>query len=200
MNWVKANPELVGSFAKFIAIGGATMIVVGGLSTLLSYTLYPVARLGLGFAKLTGINTLLAKSFNNTTKTAITSNKHLFSFRGWKSVFQFASSSVGEFIGKMGKLSTWIKGLKTLLRVAFSPVKMLFMGLGSVISFLFSPIGLLGTAFVTAGVLIYKNWEKVKAFFGGFWEGLKSGLAPVIEKFKPLGNLFGVVVGWIEKA
>lgn len=200
MNWVKANPELVGSFAKFIAIGGATMIVVGGLSTLLSYTLYPVARLGLGFAKLTGINTLLAKSFNNTTKTAITSNKHLFSFRGWKSVFQFASSSVGEFIGKMGKLSTWIKGLKTLLRVAFSPVKMLFMGLGSVISFLFSPIGLLGAAFVTAGVLIYKNWEKVKAFFGGFWEGLKSGLAPVIEKFKPLGNLFGVVVGWIEKA
>lgn len=200
MNWVKANPELVGSFAKFIAIGGATMIVVGGLSTLLSYTLYPVARLGLGFAKLTGINTLLAKSFNNTTKTAITSNKHLFSFRGWKSVFQFASSSVGEFIGKMGKLSTWIKGLKTLLRVAFSPVKMLFMGLESVISFLFSPIGLLGTAFVTAGVLIYKNWEKVKAFFGGFWEGLKSGLALVIEKFKPLGNLFGVVVGWIEKA
>lgn len=200
MNWVKANPELVGSFAKFIAIGGATMIVVGGLSTLLSYTLYPVARLGLGFAKLTGINTLLAKSFNNTTKTAITSNKHLFSFRGWKSVFQFALSSVGEFIGKMGKLSTWIKGLKTLLRVAFSPVKMLFMGLGSVISFLFSPIGLLGAAFVTAGVLIYKNWEKVKAFFGGFWEGLKSGLAPVIEKFKPLGNLFGVVVGWIEKA
>lgn len=191
MNWVKANPELVGSFAKFIAIGGATMIVVGGLSTLLSYTLYPVARLGLGFAKLTGINTLLAKSFNNTTKTAITSNKHLFSFRGWKSVFQFASSSVGEFIGKMGKLSTWIKGLKTLLRVAFSPVKMLFMGLGSVISFLFSPIGLLGAAFVTAGVLIYKNWEKVKSFFGGFLNGLQSGLQPVIDKFKPF-------VGWIE--
>lgn len=191
MNWVKANPELVGSFAKFIAIGGATMIVVGGLSTLLSYTLYPVARLGLGFAKLTGINTLLAKSFNNTTKTAITSNKHLFSFRGWKSVFQFASSSVGEFIGKMGKLSTWIKGLKILLRVAFSPVKMLFMGLGSVISFLFSPIGLLGAAFVTAGVLIYKNWEKVKSFFGGFLNGLQSGLQPVIDKFKPF-------VGWIE--
>lgn len=193
MNWVKANPELVGSFAKWIAIGGATMIVVGGLSTLLSYTLYPVARLGLGFAKLTGINTLLAKSFNNTTKAGITANKHLFSFRGWKSVFQSASSSVGEFIGKMGKLSTWINGLKTILRVAISPIKMLFMGLGSVIGFLLSPIGLLGTAFVTAGVLIYRNWEKVKAFFAGFLEGLRTGLQPVIDKFKPL-------VDWIESA
>jgi len=193
MNWVKANPELVGSFAKWIAIGGATMIVVGGLSTLLSYTLYPVARLGLGFAKLTGINTLLAKSFNNTTKAGITANKHLFSFRGWKSVFQSASSSVGEFIGKMGKLSTWTNGLKTILRVAISPIKMLFMGLGSVIGFLLSPIGLLGTAFVTAGVLIYRNWEKVKAFFAGFLEGLRTGLQPVIDKFKPL-------VDWIESA
>ena len=152
-----------------------------------------MARLGLGFAKLTGINTLLAKSFNNTTKAGITANKHLFSFRGWKSVFQSASSSVGEFIGKMGKLSTWINGLKTILRVAISPIKMLFMGLGSVIVFLLSPIGLLGTAFVTAGVLIYRNWEKVKAFFAGFLEGLRTGLQPVIDKFKPL-------VDWIESA
>lgn len=63
-----------------------------------------------------------------------------------------------------------------------------------------SPIGLLVAALVGAGVVICRNWEKVRAFFGGFWEGLKSGLAPVIEKFKPLGDLFGVVVGWVEKA
>ena len=200
MNWVKANPELVGSFAKWIAIGGATMIVVGGLSTLLSYTLYPVARLGLGFAKLTGINTLLAKSFNNTTKAAIASNKSLFSFRGWKTIFSSASSGITGMLGKMSKLSFWFNLLKKGISGWLFPVRMVFVGLGSAISFLLSPIGLLGTAFVTAGVLIYKNWDKVKAFFGGFWEGLKSGLAPVIEKFKPLGDLLGVVVGWIEKA
>ena len=62
---------------------------------------------------------------------------------------------------------------------------------------LLSPVGI---AFVATALLIYKYWNQVKAFFGGFWEGLKSGLAPVIEKFKPLGALFGVVVEWLEKA
>ena len=62
---------------------------------------------------------------------------------------------------------------------------------------LLSPVGI---AFMATALLIYKYWNQVKAFFGGFWEGLKSGLAPVIEKFKPLGALFGVVVGWLEKA
>ncbi|OOF82147.1 hypothetical protein BKG92_07200 [Rodentibacter ratti] len=97
-------------------------------------------------------------------------------------------------------LSFWLNVLKTILKVAFSPIRMILLGIGSLLGFLLSPIGLLVTAFVGAGILIYKNWEKVKHFFGGFWEGLKSGLAPVIEKFKPLGDLFGVVVGWIEKA
>ncbi|OOF47959.1 hypothetical protein BKK52_07335 [Rodentibacter trehalosifermentans] len=87
-----------------------------------------------------------------------------------------------------------------LARVALSPLRLALVGIGSVLSFLLSPIGLITAAFVAAGVYIYRNWEKVRAFFGGFWEGLKSGLAPVIEKFKPLGDLFGVVVSWIEKA
>ena len=77
----------------------------------------------------------------------------------------------------------------TIARWLLSPLKLLPM--------LLSPVGI---AFMATALLIYKYWDKVKAFFGGFWEGLKSGLAPVIEKFKPLGALFGVVVGWLEKA
>ena len=77
----------------------------------------------------------------------------------------------------------------TITRWLLSPLKLLPM--------LLSPVGI---AFMATALLIYKYWDKVKAFFGGFWEGLKSGLAPVIEKFKPLGALFGVVVGWLEKA
>ena len=77
----------------------------------------------------------------------------------------------------------------TIVRWLLSPLKLLPM--------LLSPVGI---AFMATALLIYKYWNQVKAFFGGFWEGLKSGLAPVIEKFKPLGALFGVVVGWLEKA
>ena len=77
----------------------------------------------------------------------------------------------------------------TIVRWLLSPLKLLPM--------LLSPVGI---AFMATALLIYKYWNQVKAFFGGFWEGLKSGLAPVIEKFKPLGALFGVVVDWLEKA
>lgn len=85
----------------------------------------------------------------------------------------------GQISGVGGTIARWL----------LSPLKLLPM--------LLSPAGI---AFMATALLIYKYWDKVKAFFGGFWEGLKSGLAPVIEKFKPLGDLLGVAVGWIEKA
>ena len=77
----------------------------------------------------------------------------------------------------------------TIARWLLSPLKLLPM--------LLSPVGI---AFMATALLIYKYWDKVKAFFGGFWDGLKSGLAPVIEKVKPLGALFSVVVEWLDKA
>lgn len=85
----------------------------------------------------------------------------------------------GQISGVGGTIARWL----------LSPLKLLPM--------LLSPVGI---AFMATALLIYKYWDKVKAFFGGFWEGLKSGLAPVIEKFKPLGALFGVIVDWLEKA
>lgn len=85
----------------------------------------------------------------------------------------------GQISGVGGTIARWL----------LSPLKLLPM--------LLSPVGI---AFMATALLIYKYWNQVKAFFGGFWEGLKSGLAPVIEKFKPLGALFGVVVDWLEKA
>ena len=85
----------------------------------------------------------------------------------------------GQISGVGGTIARWL----------LSPLKLLPM--------LLSPVGI---AFMATALLIYKYWAQVKAFFGGFWEGLKSGLAPVIEKFKPLGALFGVVVDWLEKA
>ncbi len=68
------------------------------------------------------------------------------------------------------------------------------------IVFITNPIGLFITAVIAGAILIYKYWDQVSAFFGGFWEGLKTGMLPILEKFGPLGDAFGVVVGWVEKA
>ena len=120
---------------------------------------------------------------------------------------------------------TALGALSLLTSFVFYPIARLVLGLskldvilpkfmgkvidvsGAISRWLLSPLKLLpyilslsGVAFIGAGLLIYKFWQPIKAFFGGFWEGLKSGLTPVLEKFQPLGTAFSVVVGWIEKA
>lgn len=216
--WVKANPELTAKIVKWTAAIAITITTLGALSIAISFLFYPVARLLLGLGHLTGINSLFSSSLEKVSRESLSANKHLFSYKTTLNGLNVAKNAVItkslslygglkklpgallEIIKNARHLSFWLNGLKMILRVAFSPIRMILLGIGSVLGFLLSPIGLLATAFVTAGVMIYKYWDKIKAFFGGFWEGLKAGLAPVIEKFKPLGDLFGVVVGWIEKA
>ena len=57
---------------------------------------------------------------------------------------------------------------------------------------LLSPIGLVGAAFVAAGVLIWKYWGPIKAFFSGFYRR-HPGLAPVYNAFSRLAPVFGVI-------
>ncbi|MBI5917803.1 MAG: phage tail tape measure protein [Nitrosomonadales bacterium] len=78
---------------------------------------------------------------------------------------------------------------------------------------LMNPIGLTITAITVAGAAIIKYWEPIKAFFGGFWQGLKEGLAPLqgifdsiraaLEPLKPVWDwLVGAlsrVWGWVAK-
>ena len=144
-NWIIAHPKLSSNLMIFIGAIGGSLTIFGAFATILSFVLYPVARLFLGLSKL---NILLPK-------------------------FKSSMASVGG----------------SILRGLLSPLKLL--------GFVFSTTGF---AIAAAALLIYKFWNPIKAFFGGFWEGLKSGLAPVLEKFQPLGTAFSVVVGWIEKA
>ncbi|MBN6064192.1 phage tail tape measure protein [Aggregatibacter actinomycetemcomitans] len=160
--WTRQNPELTAKIVKWVAAIGGGLAVVGALSMALSFLFYPVARLILGFGKLTGINKLLSTNFK---------------------VLGRAMGSTG---GAWNKFVLLMKG----------SVRMLF-GVLRPLAFVFSPLGF---AIIAVTALIYKYWQPLKSFFWGFWEGLKSGLAPVMEKFKPLGTLFGVIVDWLAKA
>ncbi|MGC6377746.1 phage tail tape measure protein [Bisgaard Taxon 45] len=94
------------------------------------------------------------------------------------------------------KLAFTVLGIK-----GFGAIGLLTKGLGLLkMAIMMNPLGLFITAVIAGALLIYKYWDQVRAFFGGFWQGLKNGMAPVLEKFKPLGDMFGVVVGWVEKA
>ncbi|WP_438767918.1 phage tail tape measure protein [Kushneria sp. TE3] len=84
-------------------------------------------------------------------------------------------------------------------------------------AFALNPIGLAVTGIALAALLIYKYWQPIAAFFAGFWQGLKTGLAPVadalIGTFSALGgvlmplkpiwdgiaSVLGTVWGWVSK-
>ncbi|WP_439239064.1 phage tail tape measure protein [Lonepinella sp. BR2919] len=210
-DWIKANPQLTASIIKWTASGAGLMAVLGGISMLTSYLLYPIARAALGFYHFSGMSKLLSFALKDNDGKFRKINKSLFSFKttfnaipsagkGFINTLKKLPSTLMGSMGKLKNLSTWLNGLKNMaklialpFRLILSPFKLLFTTIGM----LFSPVGLVVAALVTAALTIYKYWDQVKAFFGGFWTGLKQGLAPVIEKFQPLATIFGTIVGWI---
>ncbi|MDH2998104.1 hypothetical protein A1D22_09470 [Pasteurellaceae bacterium LFhippo2] len=223
--WIKSNPELTATIAKWTLAIGGSLTVIGLLSTLLGYLFYPIARLILGFGRLTGINTVLGVGLKKTTsrlgkfKTAlVSSNRDMLSakttFLGLKDGAGKAKSGIVSFgknafarikalpgttmrfIRSLGQMKTWLNAIKAIGRVAFSPIR---LALGA-ISMLFSPIGLGIAAIVAGASWITRHWAEVKAFFSGFWTGLTNGLKPLTPLFEKIGSAFGVVVGWLEKA
>ncbi|PJG82124.1 phage tail tape measure protein [Caviibacterium pharyngocola] len=202
-DWIKQNPKLTASITKWVAGIGAGLVSMGLLSITFSYLLYPVGRLALGLAKIGVIFPKLADGvslFAKRVQTLKGGNALISIAKGllsWKTV----GTSVVSFFKFLGLGIVKLLNPLTYLKGALGLVTGAFRGF-ILISRLFitTPIGLILTAIGATAYLVYKNWEKVKRFFGGFWQGLKDGLAPVIEKFKPLGDLFSIVVGWIEKA
>ncbi|MDH5525146.1 MAG: phage tail tape measure protein, partial [Desulfobulbaceae bacterium] len=59
-----------------------------------------------------------------------------------------------------------------------------------------NPIGLVvagAAALGAAALVVYQNWQPISAFFGGVWAGVKDGLTPVFEAFKPFAPVFSAI-------
>lgn len=128
--------------------------------------------------------------------------KTIFKLITFTALFLGGLSTIGlmlvTIIGPLAatKLAFTVLGIK-----GFGAIGLLTKGLGLLkMAIMMNPLGLFITAVIAGAILIYKYWDQVSAFFGGFWEGLKTGMLPILEKFGPLGDAFGVVVGWVEKA
>ncbi len=53
-----------------------------------------------------------------------------------------------------------------------------------------------GAAVAAAGLLIWKYWDRLKAFFGGLWAGFVEGMQPAIEALEPLWSGLRKVWDW----
>ena len=98
-------------------------------------------------------------------------------------LFGGMSSGVSAIIGVVTKLVPVIASATTAVG-----------GLSGVIAFITGPIGIAiaaVAALIAIGVLLYKNWEEIKAFGSRLWEDLKTGWTGGMESIKVAWVGFG---------
>ncbi|UXO80937.1 phage tail tape measure protein [Klebsiella michiganensis] len=216
--WVKANPRLTQTLL-LVAGGALTLTVaIGALSLAVGILIGPLAKLQLGFTVLTGGRGILGTvAAFRTLGTA--AGPMMASMRGWPVVISGIASGFGRIsaimpairaglmgaflapgaalasFGKsLGMLMLRLTGLPALWGMITGSVSVL----GGALSFLLSPIGLIAAAFVAAGLLIWRYWEPIKAFFSGFFAGVWQALTPLRSAFSSLAPVFSALGSGIK--
>ncbi|MEX3614177.1 MAG: hypothetical protein VB141_10605 [Burkholderia gladioli] len=93
--------------------------------------------------------------------------------------------------GGFGMLKGGARGAITGITDALGGLARTFLFVGRLA--LTNPIGLVITGIAVAALLIVKYWEPIKAFFAGFWQGLREGLAPLSGMFGEIAAALGEV-------
>ncbi|QQA76219.1 phage tail tape measure protein [Pectobacterium parmentieri] len=210
MEWAKENPKLT---QTILLLGGGALALVaaiGATSLAAGILLGPLSRLQLGFSLLMGAQGAGGAVSLFSRLSGLLSGP-MARIGGWLQVFSggagrltsmliplrgmllavFTSplSALGSLAKGVGGLLLRLTGLPALWSLISGAVSIL----GGALSLLLSPIGLIGAAFIAAGVLIWKYWEPIKAFFGGFFSGLMQGLQPVRDAFSSLSPIFDAI-------
>lgn len=211
--WVKANPQLS---QTLLLVGGSVLALtaaLGALSLAAGILIGPLAKLQLGFTLLTG-GRGIAGTIAAFRTLGTAAGPAMASVRGWPVVISGMAAGFGRLsailpairagllgaflspgaalasLGKnIGLLLLRLTGLPALWGMITGAVSML----GGALSFLLSPIGLIGAAFVAAGLLIWRYWEPVKAFFSGFFTGVWQALTPLRSAFSALAPVFSTL-------
>lgn len=107
------------------------------------------------------------------------------------------SSLIASFIlGPFAKLKLAISmiGLSSITATSsIATLNLVLSGLRVILATLLGLPGLIAAAFIVAGLIIWKFWEPIKAFFGGFLSGVWEGLAPLRNAFSALAPVFSVL-------
>ncbi len=113
----------------------------------------------------------------------------------WGIIGPIVAGVVGAFLAFktiITVVSTFVKVIKT--------VKTVMTIASSAIGFLTSPIGLVILAIgalITVGILLYKNWDTIKAKAQELWDKLGAFITDISERFPIVGAVIEVVAGYI---
>ncbi|MGV0271783.1 phage tail tape measure protein [Klebsiella michiganensis] len=107
-----------------------------------------------------------------------------------------ACLAVSFYVGPFAKLRLAIQniGLSSITATSsIARLNLVLSGMRVILATLLGLPGLIALAFVAAGLIIWKFWEPIKAFFGGFLSGVWDGLTPLRNAFSALAPVFSVL-------
>ena len=100
----------------------------------------------------------------------------------WVKVGEAIAKIIAVIVGVVAAVKTVIAVVRTVTSVV--------KGVAAVISFVSSPVGLVILAImalIAVGILLYKNWDKIKAFAIRIWTAIKDFFVNI---FTSIGNFF----------
>lgn len=112
--------------------------------------------------------------------------------------------ALGSMLKKLN-IRAFGKSIWWLVKSPFAMLRTAGIGLLSIITALGWPVALLIGALVAGAFLVWKYWDRVKAWFSGFldelkpaWEAIKDLFAPLAPVFEWIGEKIKAVIKWFK--
>ncbi|EAA1783919.1 hypothetical protein VJ309_004620 [Salmonella enterica] len=112
--------------------------------------------------------------------------------------------ALGSMLKKLN-IRAFGRGIMWLVRNPLTLLRSAFIGLGSIVAALGWPVTLIIAALVAGAFLVWKYWDRVKAWFSGFldelkpaWEAIKDLFAPLAPVFEWIGEKIKAVIKWFK--
>lgn len=123
----------------------------------------------------------------------------LFALESGKNIFKLIGLSITA-LNERVKLSTLLaRGMGTAMQTSskLSISSIWAVSRALTLACASNPIGLILTAIVAVGVAVWKNWDIIKSFFSGVYDGFSSAFAPITESLTPTFNTIGSAISWV---
>lgn len=112
--------------------------------------------------------------------------------------------ALGSMLKKLN-IRAFGQSIMWLIRSPLTLLRGAFIGLSSIVAALGWPVTLVIGALVAGAFMVWKNWDRVKAWFGGFldelkpaWEAVKNLFAPLTPMFEKIGDKIKAAIKWVE--
>lgn len=133
-----------------------------------------VGSLKIGF---TGIIPAIKKSASNMQEFLLLSKTN--AINGFKTSLSAIQSGFVNFVPNCKKAMNTLKSFNLVLSL--------------------NPVGVAVAAFAVGAFIVMKYWKPITAFFKGFFNGLKIGLAPLAPAFHKISNAVKPIVDWCKR-